>query len=158
MNRKLIIIAFFAGSIIILGYIINIYSPKKIVRSYESKIELTASDIACAFEDFGLHIIPQAESISDYPRLNNIRAIGYELLDGTVYIYEYKNNEELKKGLNGIRDVHSLKFRIYIYEINNILLVYTPGSTPLDLAKEFDDNIQKIITNLLNHPEEHFLY
>lgn len=127
--------------LIIVAASYNLYSTMNV----KYKPELTAENIPSAFEKYELYLKPQIQD-EDYPIINEVKPQAYELLDGGVYIYNFIDKEELNQGIKQYPKV--FKHKVYVYPINNMLIVYWPGKAdPAELTNEINAKIQKIIKN-----------
>ncbi|MDF2891137.1 MAG: hypothetical protein K0R80_1504 [Clostridia bacterium] len=107
------------------------------------KLEFTAENIPNVFEKYELHLKPQIQD-EDYPIVNGLKPQVYELLDGGVFIYDFKDKAKLNQGIEQVQKTFQQK--VYVYPINNILIVYMPGEDdPAELTNEIHTKIQRIL-------------
>ena len=68
----------------------------------------------------------------------------YELLDGGVFIYDFKDKGKFNQGIERVQKAFQQK--LYLYPINNILIVYLPGTgDPAELTNAINIKLQEII-------------
>jgi hypothetical protein len=102
---------------------------------FNTNTELTLDDINEPFSRQELNLKPQMEG--DYPKLNGVGSKAYELIDGMVFVHIFENNEELKEGKKQITQAYEYeKWGLKVYEVNNMMLVYTPAQATDELLTE----------------------
>lgn len=115
---------------------------------FDTNMQLTLKDIQTPFSKPELNLQPQAGI--DYPKLNGIEAKAYQLIDGTVFIHVFKNNENLKKGLNQIQDVYEpTEWELKVYEVNNMLFVYQAAYATKELVDTNDEKMKEAIKDMI---------
>jgi len=118
------------------------------IITHETGYKFTDEEIAIGLESEEIHLKPQGEFI--VPDLNEITSSKYELLDSVLYIYIFEDNEHLKKGLTEVKEVFESRANLYFYELNNALVIYhVHPSTPLELEKETNKELQNRIKELI---------
>jgi hypothetical protein len=128
-----------AAVLIMLAVLSYGYSAKQM----KYKLEFTAENIPNAFEKYELHLKPQIQD-EDYPIVNGLKPQVYELLDGGVFIYDFIDEERLNQGIEQVQK--SFQQEVYVYPINNILIVYIPGEgDPAELTNEIHTKIQRVL-------------
>lgn len=119
------------------------------INEFKTKHIFSLEDIQKPFSGPELNLKPQVEA--NYPKLNGVKAKAYELLDGMVYIHVFKNNGELKKGINEIEEAYKIeKWGLKVYEVNNMLFVYEPAYATQELVKAKDAEMKKAIREMIN--------
>ncbi|REK71321.1 hypothetical protein [Paenibacillus paeoniae] len=94
------------------------------------------------FEEAELHLKPQAGD--SYPIVMSIEPRVYELLDDSLYIYVFKAEDDLAEALKSVHIEDLFNVPPYVYQLNNILILYMPLS-PTDV--NFEKQIHDIIHN-----------
>lgn len=123
-------------------------SSKVEFYEFDTNIQLTLKDIEKPFSKPELLLQPQAGT--DYPKLGGIEAKAYQLIDGTVFIHVFKNNENLKKGLKQIKDVYeTTEWELKAYEVNNMLFVYHPAYATKELVDTNDEKMKEAIKEMI---------
>lgn len=136
--KKLFVLA---AALIMFAILYNLYSTKHV----KYKLEFTSENIPNVFEKYELFLKPQVQD-EDYPIVNGSKPQVYELLDGGVFIYDFKDEGKLNQGIEQVQKAFQQK--VYVYPINNILIVYLPGTDdPTKLTNKINTKIQKIIKN-----------
>jgi hypothetical protein len=124
------------------------HSSKVEFYEFDTNILLTLKDIEEPFSKPELLLQPQAGT--EYPKLNGIEAKAYQLIDGTVFIHVFKNNEHLKKGLNQMKDVYEpSEWELKIYEVNNMLFVYQPAYATKELVDTNNEKMKEAIKEMI---------
>ncbi len=99
-------------------------------NSSYGKIEKLKS-ITYAFDKFELFLKPQSSKLVDnFFNLNELKPEIYELLDDTLLIYYFKDEESLSKGLEQIQEVFDNDYYKYKIE-DDILIIYYPNEFSL---------------------------
>ncbi|HYE08679.1 MAG TPA: hypothetical protein VEF53_00715 [Patescibacteria group bacterium] len=127
--------------LIIFAALYNWYSAKNV----KFNMEFTAESIPYVFEKYELYLKPQIQD-EDYPIVNGFKPLVYELSDGGVFIYDFKDAEKLNQSVEQAQKAFLGK--VYMYPLKKILLVYLPGTDdPPELKNEIIIKIQEIIKN-----------
>ena len=123
--------------------------------SQEREVAFTVKNISKVLADSGVHLIPQMEN-NFYPKIDGIKPIDYELLDGSVIMYQFTDVEQLSRVFNQVRETYTDEVKAYT--IDNILVVYVPGRRWLTLMEHTDrvdasiqEALQGIATAELNN-------
>ena len=125
-------------ALIMFGALYNWYTAQQA----KDKLKFTAENIPAVLEKYELYLKPQIHN-GNYPVLNGFKPQAYELLDGGVYIYDFKDKEKLNNGKEQVQKVFERK--IYTYAINNILVIYWTGTDdPIELTNEINTKLKKI--------------
>lgn len=136
--KKLFVLA---AALIMFAILYNWYSTKYV----KYKLEFTTENIPSVFEKYELYLKPQIQD-EDYPIVNGFKPQVYELLDGGVFIYDFKDEGKLNQGIKQVQKAFQQK--VYVYPLNNILIVYLPGTDdPAELTNEINTKMQEIIKN-----------
>lgn len=100
-------------------------SEENSAEGYTERL-LTIEDLSEAFYSTELHLKSQAddEFLSEFI-LNGVKPINYELLDDGLYIYIYKSQEDVQKGLRELKGLPYFQVNTEIYHTKNILIFYT---------------------------------
>ncbi|MFC7681720.1 hypothetical protein [Paenibacillus sp. GCM10028914] len=129
---------------------------KKIGRvefyEFNTNSELTLEDIKEPFSRQELNLKPQMEG--DYPKLNGVESKAYELIDGMVFIHIFENNKELKEGRKQIKQVYEYEeWGLKVYEVNNMLFVYSPAHATDELVTEKNERMISAIEEMIKSIE-----
>jgi len=122
------------------------------IKTYETDSYFTVKNIVNALESSEVHLIPQGEKNYDMADLNKIRPKQYEILDASLFVYEFDNSETLIDGLEEVQYIFSKKTKYNIYVLNNVLVIYLwlPEITPDYLVDETNEKIEKGLQELVN--------
>lgn len=125
-------------------------SEENSIGGYTERL-LTIEELSEAFYDTELHLKPQAndEFLSELI-LNGVKPINYELLDDGLYIYIYKSQEDVQKGLRELKNLQYFEVNTEIYHAKNILIFYTISRGNELERDQYKLEIKQMVENLDN--------